>query len=58
MFSLWYAWRGLPGAPSIVELIELAEREGSPGWIKDFSLILRELGRTARTQGFFTAFGR
>jgi hypothetical protein len=41
-----------------VELIELAEREGSPGWIKDFSLILRELGRTARTQGFFTAFGR
>ncbi len=58
MFTLWYAWRNLPGAPSLVELVELAERDGSPAWIKDFGLILRELARTARTQGFFAELGR
>ncbi len=53
VFTLWYAWRNLPGAPSLVELIELAEREGSPGWIADFNLILTRLSHVSRTNSFF-----
>ena len=53
VFTLWYCWRNLPGAPSLVELIDLAERPGSPGWIADFNLILRQLGLLGQTSGFF-----